>query len=68
MKRRFFFIMRDYGEKQMGDKQICYCFGYTDADIKRDVLQNGKSRIMEKIMADKKRGVCQCATKNPKGR
>jgi hypothetical protein len=47
---------------------ICYCFSYTASDIERDVLANGKSTIMERIMSEKKAGGCQCATKNPKGR
>jgi hypothetical protein len=47
---------------------ICYCFEYTDDDIKNDILDNnGKSTIMEKIVAEKKAGTCQCQTKNPKG-
>ena len=37
----------------MGDI-ICYCFGYTSAYIKQDFLDNGKSLILEKIMAEKK--------------
>ncbi len=24
---------------------VCYCFGYTKADIKKDLLKNGKSTI-----------------------
>jgi hypothetical protein len=47
---------------------ICYCFNYTDEDIELDLRQNGKSTIMEKILAEKRMGGCQCATKNPKGR
>ncbi|MCK8604264.1 hypothetical protein K1V27_21400 [Syntrophobacteraceae bacterium DRH4] len=47
---------------------ICYCFNYTTLDIERDVLQNGRSTIMDKIVSEKKAGGCQCATKNPKGR
>ncbi len=47
---------------------ICYCFNYTDKDIELDLRQNGKSTIMEKILAEKRMGGCQCATKNPKGR
>ncbi len=39
---------------------ICYCFGYTASDIERDVLLSGKSRIMERIMSEKKVGGCQC--------
>ena len=47
---------------------ICYCFEYTREDIERDILENGRSKIMEKIIAEKKLGGCQCATKNPRGR
>jgi hypothetical protein len=47
---------------------ICYCFEYTREDIEQDILENGHSMIMEKIMAEKKLGTCQCATKNPKGK
>lgn len=47
---------------------ICYCFEYTEADIKEDILKNnGKSTLMERIKAEKKAGNCQCKTKNPKG-
>ncbi len=49
--------------------QICYCFGYSEEDITKDVLaNNGRSLIMEKIMAEKKVGGCSCADKNPLGR
>jgi hypothetical protein len=47
---------------------ICYCFEYTDEDIKQDFIVNGRSLIMEKIKAEKKMGSCQCATKNPSGK
>ena len=47
---------------------ICYCFEYTDEDIKQDFSINGRSLIMEKIMAENNMGACQCTTKNPKGK
>jgi hypothetical protein len=46
---------------------ICYCFEYTDEDIRHDFIKHGRSMIMEKIQAAKKMGACQCAAKNPKG-
>ncbi|MEJ2587566.1 MAG: (2Fe-2S)-binding protein [Deltaproteobacteria bacterium] len=52
----------------MGQKIICYCFGYTAEDIRKDVLHHGRSRIMERIAAEKKAGGCNCAVTNPKGR
>ena len=49
--------------------QICYCFGYTDEDITRDVLGNkGVSTILEKIVNEKKKGGCNCGTTHPLGR
>ena len=47
---------------------VCYCFGYSEEDIREDYLENGKSMIMEKIQKEKKFGNCQCATQNPKGK
>jgi len=47
---------------------ICYCFDYTTSDIENDVVNNGKSTIMERILSEKKAGGCQCTVKNPKGR
>ncbi|MGB9713129.1 MAG: (2Fe-2S)-binding protein [Dissulfurimicrobium sp.] len=47
---------------------ICYCFNYTDEDIIDDVKTHGRSLILERIMAAKKAGRCECATKNPRGR
>jgi len=48
--------------------QICFCFNYTVDDILKDMATNGKSTIMERIMDEKKKGGCQCAALNPKGR
>ncbi|MFO7811628.1 MAG: hypothetical protein R6V21_01565 [Pelovirga sp.] len=50
-------------------KTICYCYEYSDEDIKGDVRQNnGRSTILERIIAEKKKGACQCNTKHPEGR
>ena len=49
------------------DDLVCYCFGYTSEDIKKDFLAHGRSLIMEKIMEAKRTAGCDCATKNPKG-
>jgi hypothetical protein len=49
-------------------KLLCHCFGYTDDDIKEDLLRNGHSTIFERIISAKKSGGCQCLEKNPQGR
>lgn len=51
------------------DKTICWCFGYSLADIEADLARNdGRSRLMEGIAAAKAVGGCRCAAVNPSGR
>ena len=46
---------------------ICYCFEYTEADIKEDILKNnGKSTLMERIKAEKKQEIASVKQKTPK--
>lgn len=52
----------------MMEELICYCFNYTTRDIEDDVRSHGRSTILERILAEKKAGACQCASKNPRGR
>lgn len=47
---------------------ICYCFSYTDDDIREDLQRHGRSTILERITEEKKQGGCRCAEANPKGR
>ena len=48
---------------------VCYCFGYSEEDIIRDVIENGgTSSILEKITNEKKRGACNCKLNHPEGR
>ncbi|NQT74327.1 MAG: hypothetical protein HQ553_16415 [Chloroflexi bacterium] len=50
------------------NKLICYCFEYTESDIKDEMLQNnGKSLLLERIIEARKNDTCQCDVKNPKG-
>ena len=50
-------------------KQICYCYGYTEEDIKADLVKNnGKSSIEEKITYNRKHDLCQCDDNHPEKR
>jgi hypothetical protein len=50
-------------------KRICYCFGYTEEDIVRDVIEHkGASSILDRIFAEKKKGACNCSLNHPEGR
>ncbi|MDQ7824224.1 MAG: hypothetical protein RDV48_15590 [Candidatus Eremiobacteraeota bacterium] len=47
---------------------VCYCLEYREEDIIRDVIENaGRSLIMERIMAERQAGTCECSTRNPRG-
>ncbi len=53
----------------MMNKTICYCFDYTEEDIRDDVLRHqGRSMILERIVREKQQGGCQCTTRHPEGR
>jgi len=53
----------------MENNLICYCFGYSEEDIVRDVLENeGTSSILERILNKKKKGSCHCKFNHPEGR
>lgn len=57
------------GGAMTGDRTICYCFGYTEEDIRNDVRNNGgTSLILERILAEKRKGTCRCAAVHPEGR
>ncbi len=46
---------------------VCYCYGYSREDIRREVQAAGTTTIPRKIRAKVKAGRCQCETKNPSG-
>jgi hypothetical protein len=50
------------------DDLVCYCFKHTKMDIENDFIENGRSMIYERIVAEKKSGGCNCAEENPKGK
>lgn len=48
---------------------VCYCFGYTESNIRDDVIKNyGRSTIQEKIANEKKKNNCLCHLKHPQKR
>ncbi len=47
---------------------ICFCHGYTEADILEDVQAHGRSTILERILQAKATSGCRCAKTHPQGR
>jgi hypothetical protein len=46
---------------------VCWCFGITRADIRRDLTERGETDALERIKRGIAEGRCACAEKNPKG-
>ncbi len=46
---------------------LCYCFGFTRADVRREVAERGYSDIPARINAEIWAGRCACEVKNPSG-
>lgn len=46
---------------------VCYCFGFSRADIEREIAQTGGCTIAARITAEVKAGRCACEIKNPAG-
>jgi len=46
---------------------LCYCFGFTRADVRAEVATTGACTIPARITAEVKAGRCACEVKNPSG-
>jgi hypothetical protein len=56
------------GVKEANDPiPICYCFGFTRADVREEVARTGASTIPARITAEVRAGRCACERKNPGG-
>lgn len=54
-------------EDNQDDLPVCYCFGFTERQIREDFLKNGTSKITEWIKQEVKAKHCACEYKNPSG-
>src|SRR5258708_30810486 len=46
---------------------VCYCFGFTGAMVREEILATGKCTIPQRIPAEVKAGNCACEVRNPQG-
>jgi len=46
---------------------LCYCFGFSRADVEREIAQAGGCTIPERVAAEIGAGRCACEIKNPSG-
>ncbi|MCA1604955.1 MAG: hypothetical protein LC775_05650 [Acidobacteria bacterium] len=54
--------------KTKGDaRPICYCFGFTEGDARKEIELTGRSSIPATISKLIKEGMCACEVRNPAG-
>ncbi len=54
--------------KASGDaRPLCYCFGFTEGDVRKEIDQNGESSVPKQISQFIKEKLCVCEIRNPAG-
>jgi len=57
------------GLKQTADPvPLCYCFGITQKDVRKEIQETGTSTAVQRIKTEVQAGNCTCETKNPSGK
>ena len=57
------------GAKLIGDtRPICYCFGFAECDVRKQIRQTGHTTIATTISSLIREGMCACEIRNPSGR
>ena len=46
---------------------LCYCFGFSVADVRREIVKTGRCTIPAHITAEVRAGRCSCEITNPSG-
>ncbi|MCA1593364.1 MAG: hypothetical protein LC754_12095 [Acidobacteria bacterium] len=55
-------------EKTSGDaRPICYCFGFSEGDVRRELACHGAITIPQQISRLTKAAMCACEVRNPSG-
>jgi len=50
-----------------GARLVCYCLSVTEAEIRREILESGRSAAADQIRTLVNAGRCACEVKNPQG-
>jgi hypothetical protein len=50
-----------------GQRLVCYCFGISEGDIRRELAEAGRSTAGDRVAALVKAERCACEVKNPQG-
>lgn len=56
-----------FQKERPGARTACYCFAITEEDIRREVVETGRSTASERVTALVKADRCACEVRNPQG-
>jgi hypothetical protein len=56
-----------FQKEPAGDRTVCYCFAVSEGDIRRELVEQGRSTAGDRITALVKAERCACEVKNPQG-
>jgi len=56
-----------FQKESPGERTVCYCFGVTEGDIRRELVATGASTVEDRITASIRAERCACEVKNPQG-
>ena len=57
-----------FHKEPAGDRTVCYCFAISEADLRREVAETGRSTATQRITEHVRAGRCACEVRNPQGR
>ncbi|MDQ3711540.1 MAG: hypothetical protein M3388_04905 [Acidobacteriota bacterium] len=49
------------------NRPLCYCFGFTEGDVRREIAEKGESTVPAQISQFIKEKLCVCEIRNPAG-
>jgi hypothetical protein len=59
--------VRVWHKQPFGDRQLCYCFGESEASMRAEIEADGHSSAVRRIRDHVAAGRCACEIRNPRG-
>ena len=56
-----------FHKEPAGNRTVCYCFAIGEADLRRGIVETGRSTAAQRITEHVSAGRCACEVRNPQG-
>jgi len=56
-----------FQKEPAGNRTLCYCFAVSEADLRLEIAETGRSTAAQRIRDHVQAGRCACEIKNPQG-